>query len=99
MVIENAIITIAPEQTGAFERAVSECVGIFRAAEGCHGVALDRILDQPGRYRLLIKWETKAHHAPLFWESPGFQLWRSRVSHFFVETPVLEYNEPIAIYF
>lgn len=99
MVIENAVITIAPANAAAFERAVGECVEIFRAAKGCLSMALDRIVDQPGRYRLLIKWESKAHHAPQFWESPGFQQWRAQVAHFFVETPMLEYDEPVETYF
>ncbi|MFZ2982534.1 MAG: antibiotic biosynthesis monooxygenase [Sphingobium sp.] len=99
MIIENALITIGADQAEAFERAVSECVGIFHAAEGCHGMALARIVDQPGRYRLLVRWDSKAHHAPQFWEPPGFQQWRSRISHFFIETPTLEYNEPVATYF
>lgn len=99
MIVENAIITVAPDQADAFERAVCECVHIFRAAEGCEGMALDRIANQPGQYRLLVKWKTKAHHAPMFWESEGFQQWRAHVAHFFVGTPVLEYNKPVATYF
>jgi quinol monooxygenase YgiN len=99
MIIENAVITIDPGQAIAFETAVGDCVEIFRAAQGCHGMALLRIVDEPGRYRLIIKWETKAHHAPMFWESPGFRQWRARVAGFFTETPVLEYNDPVAFYF
>lgn len=99
MIIENAVISIDPPQAEAFEQAVGQCVEIFRAAEGCLGMALDRIVDEPGRYRLLVRWQTKAHHAPIFWESAGFQEWRARVAHFFVRTPVLEYNEPVATYF
>ncbi|KKW91681.1 hypothetical protein YP76_14405 [Sphingobium chungbukense] len=99
MVIENAVIAVAPDHAPAFEQAVGECVEIFRAADGCLGMALDRIVDQPGRYRLLIKWESKAHHAPQFWESPGFRQWRTHVAHFFLETPMLEYNEPVENYF
>lgn len=99
MVVENAVITVAPEQADAFERAVGGCVDIFRAAEGCEGMALDRVVDRPGQYRLLVKWTSQAHHAPQFWESEGFQQWRARVAHFFVGAPVLEYNEPVATYF
>jgi hypothetical protein len=55
MIIENAVITIDPGQAIAFETAVGDCVEIFRAAQGCHGMALLRIVDEPGRYRLIIK--------------------------------------------
>lgn len=99
MIVENAIIVIDPEKAAAFESAVGECVEIYRAAEGCHGMALLRISDEPGRYRLIIKWETKAHHAPMFWDSFGFHQWRARVAGFFTETPLLEYNDPVAVYF
>lgn len=99
MVIENAVITIDPKKAEAFESAVARCVEIFRSAPGCHGMALERIVDDPSRYRLLIKWETIAHHVPMFWESPGFKAWQSTVASFFVATPELEYNETVATYF
>ena len=99
MVIENAVITIDPDTRDDFERAVGECVNIFRSAEGCHGMGLVRVVDDPSRYRLIIKWETVAHHESIFWESQGFKDWRSHVAKFFTETPILEYNEIVEIYF
>lgn len=99
MVIENAVITIDPDKAEAFERAVAQGVPIFRAAAGCSGMALHRIVDDPSRYRLLVTWETIAHHVPAFWESPGFKQWQTLVAGYFVGMPILEYNEIAGFYF
>ena len=99
MIIENAIITVDPDKAEAFEQAVAKGEPIFRAAAGCHGMALHRIAGEPGRDRLLVTWESKARHVPDFWESPGFKNWQELVRHFFLGTPSLEYNEVVQTYF
>lgn len=99
MIIENAIITIDPATAAAFENAVALGEPIFRAAPGCSGMALHRIVDDPSRYRLLVTWESKAHHVPMFWESAGFKQWQDLVAPYFVGVPSLEYNEVAGHYF
>lgn len=99
MVIENAIITIDPAMADTFEKAVAQGAPIFRAATGCHGMALQRIVDDPARYRLIVIWETIAHHVPMFWESPGFKEWQGLVAKYFAGVPSLEYNEVVQTYF
>lgn len=99
MVIENAVITIDPARADAFERAVAEGAAIFRVAEGCRSMALHRIVDDPARYRLLVSWDSIAHHVPMFWESPGFKAWQGLVAGFFIGVPSLEYNDVAGNYF
>ena len=98
MVIENAVITIDPARAAEFEAAVAAATPIFRAAEGCRGMALQRIVEEDGRYRLLVTWETIEHHKTIFWNSPGFQHWRSLAAQFYDETPLLEYDDPLAVH-
>lgn len=99
MVIENAIITIDPANAEAFERAVAKGTPIFRAADGCRGMALHRIVGDGSRYRLLVKWDSVTHHVPVFWESTGFAEWQDLVAHFFADVPSLEYNEVVETHF
>ncbi|MCP3731382.1 antibiotic biosynthesis monooxygenase [Sphingomonas sp. MG17] len=99
MVIENAIITIDPENAEAFEGAVAKATPIFRAAPGCRGLALHRIVGDGSQYRLLVQWDTVEHHVPMFWESAGFAEWQTLTAHYFTATPLLEYNEPVETYF
>lgn len=99
MIIEIARITIDPERAAAFEAAVAEAATYFWAAEGCHSMALDRVIENPALYRLLVQWETVEHHMVTFRQSEGFQRWRELASPFFVEPPVVVHSEEVGRYF
>lgn len=99
MITEIAHITIDPDRAAAFEAAVAEAAPHFRAAEGCHGMALVRVLEQEAQYRLLVQWETVDHHMVTFRETEGFQRWRSIAGPFFVEPPIVVHSAEVGRYF
>jgi quinol monooxygenase YgiN len=72
MINEIAILTIDPANAAAFEAAVAKAAPLFKAAPGCHGMALERGIESPATYRLLVKWESVAHHVDLFRNSEAF---------------------------
>ena len=91
MVIEIAYLTIDPAKAEAFEAAVRKAAPVFAAAEGCHGMRLERVHEDPTQYRLSVDWESVDHHMVTFRESEGFQQWRSLAGPFFVEPPRVEH--------
>jgi quinol monooxygenase YgiN len=99
MITEIATITIDPSRADAFEAAVAQAAPTFRTAEGCHGMALERGIEDVGRYRLLVHWESVDHHMVTFRQSDGFQVWRTLASPFFLAPPVVEHSAEIARYF
>lgn len=96
MITEIAYITIDPAKADAFEAAVSEAAPAFQNAEGCHGMALDRVVEDPAQYRLRVLWETVDHHMVTFRASEGFQAWRALAGPFFAEPPRVEHWETAA---
>ena len=44
MITEIAIITIDPTNAAAFESAVQKAAPLFRAAQGCRSMALERVI-------------------------------------------------------
>jgi quinol monooxygenase YgiN len=99
MITELAIITIDPNRAGAFEAAVARATPIFRAAEGCHGMALERVTEDASRYHLVVTWESVEHHTNLFRGSPGFRSWRELVGSFFAAPPIVWHTELVARHF
>ena len=91
MVVEIACITIDPARAAEFEAAVADAVPAFRNAEGCHGMALERVVEDAGQYRLRVEWESVDHHMVTFRNSPGFAKWRKLASPFFTEPPRVEH--------
>ncbi len=91
MVLEIAQIDVKPGMEQAFENAVAQAVPLFRRAKGCESVKLVRSIEQPARYRLLVRWQTLENHTVDFRGSPDFQQWRALAGPCFAAPPDVEH--------
>jgi len=92
MILEIAQIDVTPGMEDEFEAGVTKAAPIFRRAKGCKGMELQRGIEQPGRYRLFVKWETVENHTVDFRGSADFQEWRKLVAHCFAAAPHVEHT-------
>ena len=91
MILEIAQIDIEPGMEVEFEAGVAKAVPIFRRAKGCTGMALQRSVEKPARYRLFVGWQTVENHTVDFRGSADFQEWRKHVAHCFASPPEVEH--------
>jgi heme-degrading monooxygenase HmoA len=87
MIFEIAEIDVTPGSETAFEAAVSEAVPLFVASKGCHGINLQRGIERPSHYTLVVKWATLEDHTEGFRSSPAFTRWRQLVGPHFAAPP------------
>ena len=99
MINEIAILTIDPANASAFEAAVAEAAPLFKSAQGCHGMALERGVEDPTQYRLLVRWESVDHHMVVFRNSEAFKHWRALVGSYFVGPVAMSHSETVDRYF
>ena len=95
MYLEIAAIEIIAERESAFEAAVAEAAPLFLRAKGCGGMQLQRSVEQPLHYRLVVKWETVEDHMVRFRQSDDFQAWRRLVGKYFASPPVVEHTRQV----
>ncbi len=95
MVLEIAEFDIIPGKEEAFEAGVREAVALFQAASGYRSVALRRIVEKPGTYRLFVEWERLEDHTVTFRNSEAFQKWRELVGSFFAAAPRVDHSETV----
>ena len=95
MVLEIAQIDVKPGLEAEFEAGVAKAVPIFRRAQGCNGMELQRSVEKPNRYRLFVRWEALENHTVDFRGSPDFQEWRKLVGHCFERAPEVEHTEQV----
>jgi heme-degrading monooxygenase HmoA len=95
MVFEMAQIKIRAGDEAAFERAAAEAVGLFGAANGCHGMRVDKSIEHPGLYFLIVEWETVEHHMVEFRNSPAFPRWRELVGKYFDGSPSVQHTTTV----
>jgi quinol monooxygenase YgiN len=74
-----------------FESGVQKAAPLFKRAKGCRSMDLQRSIEKPARYRLLVGWETVENHTNDFRGSADFQEWRKLVGHCFAAPPEVEH--------
>lgn len=99
MIIEIAYLTIEPSRASDFEQAVAEAAPYFKAAQGCHGMRLERVEEDPALYRLSVDWRSIEDHMVAFRQSEGFQKWRSLAGPFFTQAPRVEHWKRVGEFF
>ena len=90
MITEIAQIDVKPGMEKDFEAGVAKAAPVFKRAKGCHGVTLEKSIEKPSRYRLIVQWDTVEDHTVTFRGSADFQEWRKLVGHCFERPPEVE---------
>ncbi len=98
MIHEVAEITVKSGEEANFENGVAQAAPLFLRAKGCHGLNLQRVVEDPSIYRLVVQWETVEHHTVDFRNSDDFQEWRRLVGPFFANPPVVTHTTVAASY-
>ena len=92
MILELADIRIHPGQQEQFDAAIQRGLDeVISKAKGFSGFKVNKGIESPERYVLMIFWETLENHTVDFRESPAFLQWRAIVGPFFAAPPTVEH--------
>ncbi|QDG93893.1 antibiotic biosynthesis monooxygenase (plasmid) [Rhizobium sp. NIBRBAC000502774] len=93
MIHEVASILIKPGMREQFEQSFALAVPLFKRAKGCKSIRLERSVEDPLRYLLVIGWETLEDHIVGFRNSDDYQHWRELVGGLFAAPPSVDHTE------
>jgi len=92
MILEHADIRIHPGQQTRFDAAIARGVEtVIAKAKGYRGHKVQKGIESPERYLLMIYWETLENHTVDFRGSAAFADWRAIVGPFFAAPPTVEH--------
>ncbi len=97
MTIEIADIKVRPEARDAFCEAITRAADTVLAKAG--GYRRHQILachESPGRFVLIVEWDSLEAHTVGFRQSPAFAEWRALIGSFFEQPPHVEHFDPVA---
>ncbi len=96
MILEVAVLDIIPGQEALFEQNFCVARGIIAAMPGCRSHRLQRCLEKPNRYLLLVEWEKLEDHTIGFRQSPQYAQWKVLLHPFYDPFPTVEhYGVPL----
>lgn len=88
-VLEIASIRVREGSGAAFEAAMDEACQLLQQAHGFRTMSLNRVLERPDEYQLLVEWDSVEAHMTGFQKSDLFTRWRVLLGGFFSGTPVV----------
>jgi len=92
MILEVADIRITPGKQAEFDEAIIRGIKtVVSKSKGFLGYRVNRSIETPERYILLIVWDTLENHTVDFRGSPAFTEWRAIVGPYFAQPPFVEH--------
>jgi heme-degrading monooxygenase HmoA len=96
VITEIALFDLKPGKEREFEAGIKTAIPLFKRAKGLKEFRVNRSIEKPNRYRLLITWETVESHTIDFRGSEDYQEFRKLVSHCYAAPPDVEHVQEIA---
>lgn len=92
MILEVADIRIQPGRQAEFDAAIQRGLNeVIAKARGFRGFKVNKGVESPERYLLMIFWDTLEDHTVHFRGGPLFAQWRAIVGPFFAAPPAVEH--------
>jgi heme-degrading monooxygenase HmoA len=93
VILEVAVLTVKLDQCGEFEAAFKQASTIIASMPGYLSHELQRCIEKPNQYLLLVNWQTLEDHTIGFRGSPQYQEWKRLLHHFYDPFPTVEHYE------
>lgn len=93
MILEVAILNVKAGETAVFEAAFAEAQKIIAGMAGYVSHELQRCIEVPNQYILLVRWQTLEDHTIGFRQSAEYQQWKALLHHFYNPFPTVEHYE------
>ncbi len=95
MILEAAMLDVKPGQEAAFESDFAKASVYIGSIKGYSSHELQRCVERPKRYLLLVRWRTLEAHTEGFRKSPQYQEWKKLLHHYYDPFPTVEHFEKV----
>lgn len=97
MILEVAILNVRSGLSTEFEAAFQQAAPLISAMPGYIAHELQKCLENPDRYILLVRWQTLEAHTVGFRQSSAYQEWRALLHHFYDPFPTVEHYRAVDV--
>lgn len=93
MILEVAILNVKAGEEADFEATFAKAQSIIMGMDGYISHQLQRCLENPSRYVLLVNWQTLKDHTIGFRESKPYKVWKKSLHHYYEPFPTVEHYQ------
>ena len=95
MILEAVFLPVIIGKEAEFETAFRQASPIIASMNGYRSHELHRCIETPGKYLLLVQWETLEDHTIGFRGSAEYAEWKRLLHHFYDPFPVVEHFQQV----
>jgi heme-degrading monooxygenase HmoA len=95
VITEHALLPVRAGQEDAFIETMGRAKAIIAASPGFVSLRVERCVERPSCFLLLVEWETLEAHTEGFRGSAAYEEWRTLLHHFYDPFPVVEHFEVV----
>ena len=95
MILEVAILDVIRGEEARFQADFARAQSIISSMSGYVSHELQRCLETPSRFLLLVRWETIEAHTEGFRGSHQYREWKDLLHHYYDPFPVVEHYEAV----
>jgi heme-degrading monooxygenase HmoA len=95
MILECALLPVRPGDEAEFEAAFGQARPLIAAQPGFISVRLERCIERPSAFLLLVEWESLEAHTEGFRKSPEYAQWRELLHHFYDSPALVEHYSSV----
>jgi heme-degrading monooxygenase HmoA len=92
---EHALLVVIPGLEDVFVEAMEAAKAHIAGSPGFVSLRVERCLERPSCFLLLVEWERLEDHTEGFRGSPAYEQWRAALHHFYDPLPVVEHFEAV----
>ena len=91
MITEIATFQAIPGKEEDFAQGILQGIAVIGRDPGCRAVSVQRCIEDPARFLLVVQWESLEAHTEGFRKSPHFAGYRSHINGLFLDSPVVHH--------
>jgi heme-degrading monooxygenase HmoA len=95
MITEHAVLDVRPGREREFTATMEWAKSLIAASPGFVALRVERCVERPSCFLLLVEWEHLEDHTEGFRGSPAYDEWRAALHHFYDPFPVVEHFEVV----
>ena len=95
MILEVAILNVKAGEEASFEATFAKAQSIIIGMNGYISHQLQKCIDDPSKYVLLVNWQTLEDHTIGFRESQPYKAWKEMLHHYYDPIPTVEHYQLI----
>ncbi|SRR5216684_2979736 len=95
VILEHALLDVVPGQEADFQQSFTTASAIISSMPGFQSLRLERSVERPSRFMLLVEWNRLEDHTEGFRGSDEYQEWKRLLHHFYEPFPTVEHFETV----